>query len=220
MRFKIGDSIKVKPGVRDPDSGAEISDYQGRIVEIDEPDLYAIRWDSHTLKKLPPSYIKEAEQKGLGWDSFYLNETDIEPATPRDTENEVEEIFYQLQHEFFWVHLGEQGYRISTVLSGVSLNNEKDEFNAWENHLKNTLTFPFQAEVSEWQETGPLKCDEVVTVYRLLDTGKVDLDHGLFVEVKNKKSHCAFPLSDLEVVDRQSKDFMPVKDYAVWFANR
>ena len=34
------------------------------------------------------------------------------------------------------------------------------------------------------------------------------------------KSYYVFPLCDLEVLDKSSPYYQPVKDYAVWFANR
>ena len=149
-----------------------------------------------------------------------MNESDFDATTSRDTEKEVEQVYYQLQREFFWVHLGEQGDRISAVLSGIAADNEIAEFKAWKKHLTDKLTFPFQAKVAEWQETGPLECDELVTVYRIVATEEIDTDHGLFVEITNQKNRYLFPLSDLEVADKQSKNFTPVKDYVVWFANR
>jgi hypothetical protein len=35
-----------------------------------------------------------------------------------------------------------------------------------------------------------------------------------------KKLGAVFPLADIEVVDRSSKNYQPLKDYVVWYANR
>jgi hypothetical protein len=52
--FKIGDSVVVKSGVKDPDLGIDIAGWQGRIAEIEKKDSsVGIAWDSMTLKNMP-----------------------------------------------------------------------------------------------------------------------------------------------------------------------
>lgn len=54
MRFKIGDSVRVRKGVLCPDNDAVcLAGWQGRIFEIEDRDLIGIRWDSITLKNMP-----------------------------------------------------------------------------------------------------------------------------------------------------------------------
>ena len=36
MNFRVGDSVKVKAGTKDPDFGIDISGWQGQISEIDD----------------------------------------------------------------------------------------------------------------------------------------------------------------------------------------
>ena len=70
--FKIGDSVMVKPHVKDEELGIEVDmgGWQGRISEILPKDnLICIDWDSITLKNMPGSAITLSEEKGYGWKS-------------------------------------------------------------------------------------------------------------------------------------------------------
>ena len=53
--WTIGESVVVKPGVTDPDTGRAIGGWQGRISAIlDGAEILTIRWDSLTLRSMPP----------------------------------------------------------------------------------------------------------------------------------------------------------------------
>jgi len=65
MSFKIGNSVKVKPGVKDPDLEADISGWQGRISAVQDDGIVCIDWDSITLKQMPGSVIKKCEQASV-----------------------------------------------------------------------------------------------------------------------------------------------------------
>ena len=67
MNFKIGDSVSVKKGIKDPDLGFDIGAWQGRISEVDiDDDLICIDWDSITLQQMQASTITQSEKEG--WD--------------------------------------------------------------------------------------------------------------------------------------------------------
>ena len=45
--WAISESVAVKPGVTDPDTGRDIGGWQGRIGAIlDEAEILTIQWDS------------------------------------------------------------------------------------------------------------------------------------------------------------------------------
>ncbi len=49
----------------------------------------------------------------------------------------------------------------------------------------------------------------------------VDTMRGLFAKLTNENSQeFLFPLADLEVLNKKSKNYQPIKDYVVWYANR
>ena len=65
MKFKKGESIRVKQGISDPDyPSIDINGWQGRIVEFDGEDedgeLYIIAWDSISLRNMDSEVILDA----------------------------------------------------------------------------------------------------------------------------------------------------------------
>jgi len=216
MSFRMGDSVKVRQGVRDPDFDADLSRWQGRIVERNDAQHVCIEWDRHTLQNMPHSQIKACEMQGWSWRSIDLELSDIEKASHRDTQEQVDETAEKLEEQFFWAHLGATGDRISAVLAGISLDDEVGALKNWANFLNNTVTFPLQATVTEVQFAGPLQSGDRVTVLSIMES----YSHGLYVAVESNANQYYFPLSDLEVHDKESECFSPVEDYVIWFSNR
>jgi hypothetical protein len=215
LNFKVGDSVVVRPNVKDPDSGVDIGGWQGRISEV-ERDLVCIRWDSATLKNTPSSAISKCEEDGLDWTQMYLEAREVQLTTPRDTEKDVAEVIERLRGEHAWEGLGEEGRRIRAVLSGVDPDDDWGAFEAWAAHLRKELRFPFDARVSEFQERGPLREGDRVTALEI--TG-LDGLYCVLVEIKHEGRTYQFPLCDLEAIDRKSPNYRRLKDYAIWFAN-
>jgi Calcium binding len=153
----------------------------------------------------------------LDWSSMGLYAREIRPASPRDKIHQVQRVKAELEEKHQMDHLGEEGRRIQKVLNSASRKGEMGAFKAWEKYLNANLTFPFEAEVSEWQERGPIKTGERVSV---LEIEIVDDSYGIIVSIKTKRGHYDFPLCDLEATPDTSPNYQPVKDYAVWFANR
>lgn len=219
-KFKIGDSVIVKPNVKDEELGIEVDmgGWQGRISEIlPEKNLICIDWDSITLKNIPSSAITLSEEKGFGWDQYYLEIGDVELTSTRDKKTDVEKICEQLQAEHAWDCLGPEGQRIQKVLAGIDPDDEWKAFKAWNKHLRKVLQFPFEAEVSEFQEQGPLKAGDKVIVEKITD---VDDLHGVIVRIKHKGIPYKFPLCNLEAIDKKSPNYDFIQDYSVWFSNR
>ena len=100
MQFKVGDSVKVKAKVIDPDFPEQsIANWQGRIVGIedgDEAPLLEIQWDSVTLKGIPLDHLINVEEEGYDWTSMILYPDDVVAATERDTEEDVEKTWEEL----------------------------------------------------------------------------------------------------------------------------
>jgi hypothetical protein len=220
--YKIDQSVVVKPGIADPDYAYDLSGWQGRVIEnhhVDEQKkpLVTIAWDSLTLKQMPDEMIQRCEEDGLDWSSMGLYVSEVAPASPRDKIHQVERVKAELEQKHQMDHLGEEGRRIQQVLNTAARKGQAGALKAWEKYLQANLTFPFEAEVSESQDRGPIKTGERV---RVLDIEIVDDSYGLIVAIKTKHGHYDFPLCDLEVFPDTSPNHQPVKDYAVWFANR
>ncbi len=220
MALKVGDSVVVKEGVKDVDAGGFIEGYQGRITELGEDEkgvtYLRVQWDSITLKSIPLSSIEQMEEQGLDWTTYYLEIEDVEPATGRDTLDQVKGATEDMERQVQWVHLGEEGRRIQQILTGIDQEDTLAALKAWEPYLMRKLVFPFDAVVSEYQESGYLQAGDKISVRRLREVHEL---YGLLVELRRGRERYDFPLCDLAVAHNQSSNYQPVKDYGIWFAN-
>ena len=217
MTFKIGDIVKVKQGVLDPDFGDDIGGWQGQVSEINS-DLVCIDLDSITLSKCPDKYIQQCEEDGLDWEQIYLSNEDIEPAIPRITPANLTDIKKAIHLKHQWDHLGESiSKRIHEVLKNTKITDEKELMDAWEQYLKNNLSFPFAAEISEYQNQGPLQQGDKIRIHGIIGN---DEHYGVFVKLRLGKRVFDFPLCNIAVGDKNTNNYLIVDDYSVWFANR
>jgi hypothetical protein len=212
----------VKRGTVDTDYGYDLSGYQGRVIENHYADkqkkpLVTIAWDSLTLKQMPEEMIQRCEEDGLDWSHMGLYASEVAPASPRDKIHQVEDVRAELEQKHHMDYLGEEGRRIQQVLNSATTKGQLGALKAWKKYLEGNLTFPFDAEVSAWQERSPIKSGERV---RVLGINIADDSYGLIVGIKTKHGRYDFPLCDLAVIPEISPNYQPVKDYAVWFANR
>jgi hypothetical protein len=217
--FLVGDSVMVKSGVTDPDTGGNLSGWQGRVAAIytDTTTQVEIHWDSITLKNMPESVIAHCEEQGLDWSTMGLQADEVARTAARDTEADVARVKILLEGQFGWLSLGgEQGKRIQHIVNSAVSHREMDVFKAWHKYLETHLQFPFQARISEPQH-GPIRQGDGSKV---LDVSMLDDNYGTIVTVKHKHGMYELPLCDLEVTDRSSPNHDLVDDYSVWFANR
>ncbi len=217
--FKAGDSVVVKTGVKDPDFDAELSGWQGRVIEAyeDDPPTLHVEWDSLTLRAQDGAYFDRCVAEKLDWASIYLDAGDFDRADPRDTKEDVEQTVEEITRQYGRVDLAAQDRRIQQVLAGVDEDDELDALDVWEEYLEKTLTFPFESVVHKYEERGPLKTGDRVKVVEITD---VDEMYGVIVHLRVGHKSYYLPLCELEVVDASSPNSEPVDDYSVWFANR
>lgn len=217
MTFKIGDAVVVKAGVEDPDLGADLGGWQGRISEL-EDDQVCIDWDSITLRAMDASMITQCEQEGLDWSQMYLSTLEIDLAKPRDTKKDVENAIDEIGDQFAWVGLGEEGVRIQKVLSGIDPEDTVSALKAWKQYLDAKLKFPIKAEVVEVMIAGSLSEGNKVVINGIQEF--IDELTGIFAIVSYEGESSLFPLADLEVLDRNSDNYQLIKDYVIWYANQ
>jgi hypothetical protein len=223
MNFNIGDSVKVKPGIKEPDlEEFEIGDWQGRIVEIDtksdnENILITIEWDSISLRELPDNYIEQSEIDGLDWQKITLYGSELEKSTSRDKKENVKKAQDKLSKKFHWASFGEEGLRISKILGNANPHNEMKCLQKWVDHLDKKLTFPIDAFVSESEDNLLIKDGDKVIIKSLPHI--VDL-YGIIASIRLGGKRYEFPLCDLEVIDRSKPDFQLIDDYNIWFSNK
>ena len=221
--FKIGDSVVVRQGVKEPDlEEFEMGGWQGRVTEVDtqlnkEHVLITIEWDSLTLMQMPPNYIVQSEIEGYEWSSMVLYDSDVEKSVPRDKIQDVEKVKDQLTDKYQYSYFGDQGMRILKILNGADPNNEMECLQKWVEYLKKELTFPIQAIVSESQDKGFINYGDQVLIKSLPHI--VDM-YGVIASIRLNGKKYEFPLCDLTVIDKTQKDFQLIDDYSIWFANR
>jgi hypothetical protein len=225
LKLRLGDSVVVKPNVKELDLNIDIGGWQGRVAEIEEEDnLIGIDWDSLTLKQIPDKTIVYCEVEGLDWARVYLAPEDVEQTKARDSKDDVEEAIEQIEskHDFNCLDedpddWDEEDRRIQEVLNLAEDESEEAAYEAWQEHFQEVLHFPFEAEVFEWQERGALREGDKVTVTGIDESEDI---YGILVSLRHGRKKYVFPLCDLEVLDKSSANYQPVKDYAIWFANR
>lgn len=152
-----GASVKVRPGVKDPDDGLDLGGWQGRVISIDAHGMVEIAWDSITLQSTPDALIAGCEEDGTDWQRYYLEASDVERCAPRDDEKTVEEVVDRLMKRHEWAHMGTQGRRIQAVLSRAEDDDDLSEFTTWESHLRSVLRFPVRAKLDKDSLEYPLK---------------------------------------------------------------
>lgn len=217
-KLAIGDSVVVKPDVTDPDTGNDISGWQGRIRTFyDEEETVAILWDSVTLKNISLEHIAWCEEEGLSWTEMNLSTDEVEPVAARDTEKDVAAAIKEIESQTNWLYLGgEQGKRIQQIVNRAHSRNESDVFRAWHAYLEEHLVFPFAAVVEEYS-SGPIRAGDRVTVLGIVS---LDDPYGTIVSVKHRLDIYQLPLCDLKATVANDETQQLIDDYAVWFANR
>jgi len=217
---KPGDSVVVKSGVQDVDFDFDIGGWQGRVEEVEPREregILLIHWDSVTLREMPDEMIEGCEKQGLSWALYPIPASDVEPARPRDTQADVARVVEELEKKHAWIGIGPEGRAIQEVLAGVDPDDVVAAFDAWNDHMEEHLEFPFEAKVNEFQERGPLRGGDQVTVVSIAG---LDYTYGVIVHLRRGGQRYNFPLCDLAVLDTSSPNHDLVQEYRVWFANR
>ncbi len=172
---------------------------------------------SITLKSIPVSSIEQMEEQGLDWAIYYLEIESLEVTEERDTQAQVRGALREISDKVGWIHLGEEGKRVQQILADIDREDTLAALRAWEQYLAEKLVFPFDAVVSEYQESGYLQAGNEISVRRMREVHEL---YGLLVELRRGRESYDFPLCDLAVAHNQSSNYQPVKDYGIWFANQ
>lgn len=85
----------------------------------------------------------------------------------------------------------------------------------WSDYLTDKLEFPLEVEITE--SSGDLRVGEKL---KFLDIDFFDDKYGILGICKAKEGTITYPICNLEVIDKKSKSYQPLKDYCIWFANR
>ena len=81
-KFKVGDKVRVKHGVKDVDyPDMPLGGWAGTVIEVEGSDTFTIRWSEETLAAIHPVFKKRCEKDGLDLEEYALTGDDLEPDT-------------------------------------------------------------------------------------------------------------------------------------------
>lgn len=218
LKFVVGDKVRVRPGVTDPDfSDLSLGGWAGTIAEADErsPVTYLVRWSKETLAQIHPIHRKRSERDGLDLTQMWLGEEDLEP----DTGGEVA-VEQPTRIATKPLSLEDQDDRIRAVF-GLTSDDPlpeagEDTLLAYHRHLTTHLSFPFEA---KWEpESGPTQTVTILGLGDPEDDPWVDEMCGLLCQAKLKSRVIEIPLAECEA-KKGSPNRQRLKDYSYWFWN-
>jgi hypothetical protein len=220
-RFSIGDNVRVRSGVCDPDyDELTIGGWAGTVGEVERgsPPTCLVRWNRETLKSQSSIYRKRCERDGFDGEEMWLGEDDLEPDTGGPIKIEQPKVIVTNP-----LSLDNQDDRIRGVFGLTSDDPlpdvDFDSLLAYHQHLSGSLFFPFEAKYSH--ETGPFQMTtRHITVTRLGEAEEpwVDDMYGLICQAREGCRSIDVPLCDLEVKKR-SPNRRFVADYSYWISN-
>ncbi len=221
-RFKVGDKVRVKPGVSDPDfPDMPLGGWSGTVSEViqREGEIHCVfKLDERTLASLHPIYQQRCEIDGLDYEVMGLGEEDFEPddgvpasvesptaIVPRplamDDQDDRVRMAFRLTHDDF--------------LPEVNEENQHE----YARYLFAHLNFPFRAEYRPGRGRSSNK------PVRLTVTGLYDLDqyeveerYGLIGVGKEPGGPVEFPLAEIQGIEGEFNRRL-IEDYAYWLAN-
>src|SRR3954447_1961774 len=194
-RFPIGDRVRVKSGVRDPDfPDIPLGGWAGTVTEVEHAEgevTYLIAWDRATLRGTHPVYKKRCERDGLELESMWLGDEDLEPGDgARVPIEEPTQIVTPPLSET------DQDDRVRIAL-GLTHDDPLPEVSrktllAYHRYLTANLKLPFRARADADGMS--------LTVHRLLNPREYDLDEdeGLLCEARDREGPFPVPLSELD----------------------
>lgn len=101
---------------------------------------------------------------------------------------------------------------------------EEWETRRWEDWLLQNLSFPFEVERMEDLQSNPFANNQnkPFSVGHVVNVLAIEEDdhYGVIAKVREGRKTGYIPLADVEVTSREHENFWPVREYAVWFANR
>ncbi len=221
-RFKVGDKVRVKPGVSDPDfPDMPLGGWSGTVTEVVEHEGQincVFQLDERTLASLHPIYEQRCEIDGLDHEVMGLGQEDFEPddGVPASIEPPTAIVPRPLAMDD-----QDDRVRMAFGLTHDDLLPEVNEENqhAYARHLLAHLNLPFRAHYRPGHRRSSGK------PVRLTVTGLYDLDqyeveehYGLIGVGKEPGGPVEFPLAEIEGIEGESNRRL-IEDYAYWLAN-
>lgn len=221
-RFNVGDKVRVTPGVIDPDfPDIPLGGWSGTVTEVEQTDdqiTYEINWEKRTLDGMHPIYRKRCERDGLGLETMWLGEEDIEPGdgTPvpieQPTEIKTPPLSEKDQDDRVRMALG---LTHDDPLSDVSF----ETLMTYYRYLAANLRFPIFT--SYWTKSGRFGSKKVIVpISRLEPPVAEEFDekcplYGIGID---QDEEIEFPLETIEL-KKNDPNYLLISDYTYWSNN-
>lgn len=216
MAFKVGDFVKIKPGVMDAEEEKyDLGGWQGHITDISDEDdevYYEILWDSATMQLMPQGFIQKSISEGLSLSAYNVLEEDIVASKATESFKKSEEFAEKFEDFNIFNDGSHEGSIIMQVLDGTE--DAEEALDKWFDYLRENLTLPCAAEVIDNDNTNK-KMGEEVIIKGLND--EFNDDYGIMA---NLKPNGQFPLCNLEAADKATDNWIYLQAYSVWFVNQ
>jgi len=99
------------------------------------------------------------------------------------------------------------------VLNDVLTKKIDIQLDAWLDYLEKELSFPFNASIQD-SENFELKWKDIVNVKQIEDFADM---YGILLEIRKGRKKFIFPLCDLEVVEKQSRNRFIIDAFLEWW---
>jgi hypothetical protein len=99
------------------------------------------------------------------------------------------------------------------ALNDVLTKKTDIQLDAWLEYLEKELSFPFKASIQD-SENLELKWKDIVNVKQIEDFADM---YGILLEIRKGRKKFIFPLCDLEVVERQSRNRFIIDAFLEWW---
>ena len=233
--MKIGNSVKVKEGIKSPDyKDLIIGGWQGRVREIQD-NIVTLSLDSITLASLSEAYIVDGLMEGYEFSEIMLDKNELDIVDSRDSIEDVEAAKNKIDIKY---SIDDEERRISDVLQTSDETVDLENLGIYIKFLRAkipksclltgadcfTWEEPYlfgdwsEAEYEKEKKTKPVSDD--IFKFISFDDEYYD-ERGIMAKVKRASDNKTFhiPLWDLEAVDEDTPEYLIISDYSSWMTN-
>jgi hypothetical protein len=218
VRFSVGNLVRVKEGIQDPDyPDIPLGGWVGTVQEVDREAgqyYYLIAWSAETLNAIPAVILKRAERDGLTLEEMTLGEDDLEAYDGQPVVIKQPE-----QINTRPLSPDDQDDRIKLILGATGDDpvpdvDEETLLTYWRS-LSQQLVLPFEAQYCPDDQP---ECE--IAVIGLPDPEECECDefYGLFCEARLGRRRIIVPLGEVRV-GKGNPNHQAIEDYSYWFWN-
>jgi hypothetical protein len=217
-RFRVGDKIRVKYGVIDPDfPDIPLGGWSGTVKAVDQKNC-ELKWDKRSLTGMHPVYSKRCERDEFDLETMWLGEEEIEfdDGTPAPLEQPAELTTPPLSEK-------NRGDRVRKAL-GLTHDDPLPNVTfktlmTCYRYLAANLKFPIVT--SSWAQSGPFSRKKVFFPITRLEPPvpeEFDEECPLYGIAMDQSEEIEVPLEVIEL-KKTDPNYRLISDYAYWSNN-